>query len=53
MEDIDWKTTETHQKPERRGTPVTIHTTGPDVVGRGPGDIYENSTRQNRLEWRC
>jgi len=53
MEGIDRKITETHQEPERRGTPVTVDTTGPDVVGRRPGDVYENSTRQNRLEWRC
>jgi hypothetical protein len=53
MEGIDWKTTETHQEPKGGGTPGAVHTAGPDVVRRGPRDIYENSTRQNRLEWRC
>jgi hypothetical protein len=53
MESIDWNITETHTKPEGSGTPGAVDTAGPDVVGRGPRDIYENSTRQNRLEWRC
>jgi len=53
MESIDWKITKTHKEPKGSGTPVTINSAGPDVVGRGPGDIYENSTRQTRLEWRC
>jgi len=53
MESTDWKTTKTHTEPKGRGASGTINTAGPDVVGRGPGDVHKNSTRQNRLEWRC
>jgi hypothetical protein len=53
MEGIDWKTTETHTEPEGSGALGSINTAGPYVVRRGPGNIYKNSTRQNRLEWRC
>jgi len=53
MESTDWKTTETHKEPKGRRALGPINTAGPDVVGRRSGDVHKNSTRQNRLEWRC
>ena len=53
MEGIDWKNGRTDKVSKGRGTPDTVHTAGTGVESKRHINIYENSTRHNRLEWRC
>ena len=53
MEGIDWKITETHKEPKGSGTSGAVDTAGTGVESKRHINIYENSTRHNRLEWRC
>ena len=53
MEDINRRLQEENKNATRRGEPDSGHTTGPGMGQEGHSDIYKNTTRNNRLEWRC
>jgi len=53
MEGIDWKITETHKEPKGSGTSGAVDTTGIRMGSKRHSNIYKNTTRNNRLEWRC
>jgi hypothetical protein len=53
MEDINRNLQEENKNARGRGEPSRGHTAGPGVGQEGHSDIYKNTTKHNRLEWRC
>jgi hypothetical protein len=53
MEDIKRNLQATNKVTEGCGIINSGHTTGIGMGQEGHSDIYKNTTRQIRLEWRC
>jgi len=53
MEDIKRNLQQANTDATGRGEPDSGHTTGPGMGQEGYSDIFKNTTRHNRLEWRC
>ena len=53
MEDFDKQRKATHQEAKGGGETDMRHTAGDRVGPAGHRDLGRDSTRQNRLEWRC
>jgi len=53
MEDINRRLQEGNKNATGCGEPDSGHTTGSGMGQEGHSDIYKNTTRNNRLEWRC
>tara|TARA_R110002153_G_scaffold3569_3_gene17123 strand:+ start:533 stop:694 length:162 start_codon:yes stop_codon:yes gene_type:complete len=53
MEDIKRNLQETNTNAKRRGEIDSGHTTGIRMGHEGHSNVFKNTTRQHRLEWRC
>jgi len=53
MENIKRNLQATNKATERCGEVDSGHTTGIGMGQEGHSNIYKDTTRQHRLEWRC
>jgi len=53
MEDIKRNLQEANTDTSGRGEANSGHTTGTGMGQEGYSHIFKNTTRNNRLEWRC
>ena len=53
MEDFDGQKETTHKEAEGSGEIDLRHTAGNRVGQAGHRDLGRDSTRQNRVEWKC
>jgi len=53
MEDIKRNLQETNTNTRGRGEADSGHTTGTGMGQEGYSHMAQNSTRNNRLEWKC
>tara|TARA_R110002153_G_scaffold92081_1_gene223852 strand:- start:906 stop:1067 length:162 start_codon:yes stop_codon:yes gene_type:complete len=53
MENIKRNIQETNYNTKGCGKVDSGHTAGIKVGQEGHSDVYKNTTRNNRLEWRC
>ena len=53
MENIKWNIQETNANTKRCGEINLCNTTRIRMGQEGYGNISKNTTRKNRLEWRC
>ena len=53
MENIKWNIQETNANTKRCGEINLCNTTGIRMGQEGHSNVFKNTTRNNRLEWRC
>jgi hypothetical protein len=53
MEDINRNMETTNKNTEGRGEINLCNTTGIRMGQEGHSNVFKNTTRNNRLEWRC
>jgi hypothetical protein len=53
MENFNKQNTKAYKKSKGSGTTYTGNTTGIGMGQQGYSNLYQNSKRQIRLEWRC